>query len=440
MSRILVPLTAPYAMLQWRFYEAETMTDIRQSTAQYEDWLRAQLAGDVVKKDLERKHEKMRESPFAFLRATYWRWAETVLEICPDLADAPAVLAVGDIHLENFGTWRDADGRLVWGVNDFDEAAEMPYVLDLIRLATSALVARKGLGVTSDAICSAILQGYRDGLKAPQPVVLDRDRQWLRELVVVSEKKRAKFWKKIEKVKAERAPPRYRKALAAAMPEPRAALRKTARRIAGAGSLGRPRWIGIADWRGAPVVREAKALVPVGLGARARQGRRARSAAARSPMAATGRSTLGITSPTALSVRRLSPNNRKIEADDDLAHLLSPDMLHVMGADLAGVHLGTADNGDRHRARSCPPQTRVAQDRMRPRWQRPSKPSTPNGRQRKPRRPTSCCRESRYRDGVEPQALACCSFIASERALSSTPFTVSSRSTNSMTATGAESP
>ena len=54
------------------------------------------------------------------------------------------MLAVGDIHLENFGTWRDADGRLVWGVNDFDEAAEMPYALDLIRLATSALVARQG--------------------------------------------------------------------------------------------------------------------------------------------------------------------------------------------------------------------------------------------------------------------------------------------------------
>ena len=196
------------------------MTDIRQSTALYEDWLRAQLGRDVVETDLVQKHGKMRESPFAFLRATYWRWAETALEICPDAADAPPVLAVGDIHLENFGTWRDADGRLVWGVNDFDEAAEMPYVLDLIRLATSALVARKGLGATPEAICSAILQGYREGLKAPQPVVLDRDRQWLRELVVVSEKRRAKFWKKIEKVKAERAPPRYREALAAAMPEP----------------------------------------------------------------------------------------------------------------------------------------------------------------------------------------------------------------------------
>jgi hypothetical protein len=26
----------------------------------------------------------------------------------------PRVLGVGDIHLENFGTWRDAEGRMVW--------------------------------------------------------------------------------------------------------------------------------------------------------------------------------------------------------------------------------------------------------------------------------------------------------------------------------------
>ena len=83
----------------------------------------------------------MRDSAFAFLRATYWRWAETILEVCPDLANAPAVLAVGDTHLENFGTWHDGEGRLVWGVNDYDEAAEMPYILDLVRLATSATLA-----------------------------------------------------------------------------------------------------------------------------------------------------------------------------------------------------------------------------------------------------------------------------------------------------------
>ena len=31
-------------------------------------------------------------------------------------------LSVGDLHVENFGTWRDSEGRLIWGINDFDEA------------------------------------------------------------------------------------------------------------------------------------------------------------------------------------------------------------------------------------------------------------------------------------------------------------------------------
>ena len=102
------------------------------------------------------------------------------------------MLAVGDIHLENFGTWRDDDGRLVWGVNDFDEAAEMPYLLDLVRLATSALLARPSRARGGD-ICAAILEGYGKGLSDPRPFVLDEERAWLRELVVVPEQDRARF-------------------------------------------------------------------------------------------------------------------------------------------------------------------------------------------------------------------------------------------------------
>src|SRR5262245_32358222 len=60
-----------------------------------------------------------------------------------DLTDAPRLLAVGDLHVENFRTWRDAEGRLVWGVNDFDEVAEMPYAVDLVRLV-AALFSRNG--------------------------------------------------------------------------------------------------------------------------------------------------------------------------------------------------------------------------------------------------------------------------------------------------------
>src|SRR5215471_11387125 len=132
---------------------------ITESVRNYERWLASALGAELVRKDLRAKHEKMREGPFPFLRATYWRWAETILDICPQLKDAPPVLAVGDIHLENFGTWRDAESRLIWGVNDFDEAAVMPYALDLARLAASAILARRPGAGGSRRICAAIWEG-----------------------------------------------------------------------------------------------------------------------------------------------------------------------------------------------------------------------------------------------------------------------------------------
>jgi hypothetical protein len=48
-----------------------------------------------------------------------------------------------------------------------------------------------------------------------------------------------------------------------------------------------------------------------------------------------------------LLVRRLSPNNRKLEAEGGSIDLLTPDMLRTMGLELANVHLG---NGNRRGA------------------------------------------------------------------------------------------
>ena len=318
------------------------MLSIRRSTKSYEDWLAAQLRGDIVRADLRDKHKKMQKNPFAFLRATYWRWAETVLDVCPGLKTAPKVLAVGDIHLENFGTWRDVEGRLIWGVNDFDEAAEMPYALDLVRLATSTLLAHGKQGAPADAIARAILSGYRRGLEAPSAIVLDRKYRWLRKLLVVTVERRRDFWKKIESEKPVKAPPRYHKVLQASMPKPGLAL-STARRTAGAGSLGRPRWIALADWNGGKVVREAKAVVPsawyrahANADARIRCGDIA-AGRYRAPdpwySAADG-----------IVVRRLSPNNRKVEADDPAMQTVSERVLEAMGRELAAVHLGVTDH------------------------------------------------------------------------------------------------
>ncbi len=86
--------------------------NIVKATRRFEEWLRRRTA--VVEPDLRAKHKHMAEAAFPFLRATFYRWMQVWPEVCSDLAKAPKVLAVGDLHIENFGTWRDAEGRLIW--------------------------------------------------------------------------------------------------------------------------------------------------------------------------------------------------------------------------------------------------------------------------------------------------------------------------------------
>src|SRR5437660_51653 len=144
------------------------MSFVDDNTA-YEAWLAMQC--DVVIEDIKAKHRLMKHSAFMFLRATYFRWARQLPQICPELMNAPRVLCVGDLHLENFGTWRDADGRLVWGVNDFDEATRLPWTQDLVRLAAGVHLAVGGdiIGLGRRAAADAILEGYRAGMEAGGP-------------------------------------------------------------------------------------------------------------------------------------------------------------------------------------------------------------------------------------------------------------------------------
>ena len=112
------------------------LVSVVEATRSYERWVGRQVP--MVRADLAFKHEQMAVAPFPFLRATFYRWAQQWESCCGDLAAAPRVLAVGDLHTQNFGTWRDQEGRLIWGINDFDEAFPMAYTNDLVRLATSA--------------------------------------------------------------------------------------------------------------------------------------------------------------------------------------------------------------------------------------------------------------------------------------------------------------
>jgi hypothetical protein len=53
----------------------------------------------------------MRDSPFAFLRGTFYRWSHHFAAVPDEVRSAPSLLIVGDLHLENFGTWPDRDVR-----------------------------------------------------------------------------------------------------------------------------------------------------------------------------------------------------------------------------------------------------------------------------------------------------------------------------------------
>ncbi|MGH9387653.1 MAG: DUF2252 family protein [Vicinamibacterales bacterium] len=230
------------------------------ATRSYESWLSKQTA--VVKTDLREKHARMDKSPFEFLRATFYRWVQLWPTACPHHAEAPTILGVGDLHLENFGTWRDTEGRLMWGINDLDEAHPVAYTSDLVRLATSAvLAARRGeLQVSTRTACDAILEGYQDAIgRGGQPIVLAERRRWLRRIAIRQLRDPQTFWKEFTSAETTRGriP---REALRTLLPA-KVPYRVIARR-AGVGSLGRPRFVALTEWGGARIAREAKALIP----------------------------------------------------------------------------------------------------------------------------------------------------------------------------------
>ncbi|GGY13388.1 DUF2252 domain-containing protein [Streptomyces tanashiensis] len=87
------------------------------------------------------KFRKMAGSAFAFYRGTaslFYADLERETHGGPYLDEQTGRVWIhGDLHAENFGTYMDANGRLVFNVNDFDEAYVGPFTWDLKRLAAS---------------------------------------------------------------------------------------------------------------------------------------------------------------------------------------------------------------------------------------------------------------------------------------------------------------
>ena len=313
------------------------------ATASYEQWMRE--CTTVVSSDLALKHAQMRESAFLFLRGTFYRWAQMWPAICADLCRAPKVIAVGDLHVNSFGTWRDAEGRLCWGVDDFDEAYPLAYTNDLVRLAASLkiVIDAESLSIQFKDGCDAVLDGYRQSLRAGgNPIVLAEREPKLGRLGVDSFKPETGFWEKLNQLPSIRRPldRSARRALEKTLPDARMNY-KVVRRQAGMGSLGQERFAAIGMWEGGFVAREAKATLPSACswlhhdsGSRQSFYEQAITSAVRS------RDPFQVIDGSWL-IRRLSPDSNPIDIQTLPKHRDEQLLLYFMGAEAANVHLGS---------------------------------------------------------------------------------------------------
>jgi uncharacterized protein (DUF2252 family) len=223
------------------------------------------------------KYRKMRSSAFAFFRGSchlyYTRLPKDEVS-----KSAPLTWACGDLHLENFGSYK-ADDRLVYfDINDFDESALAPATWDLVRLLASMHMASKDLGLKrreTQALCSTALLAYVAALAGGKALWMERDRaqglvgdllgslrqrdraQFLDSRTLLKNKRRRL---RVDGVKTLPASPEQRQVVQTLMQD----FAKTqnnpgffhvldiARRVAGNGSLGLDRFVILVEGKGSP--------------------------------------------------------------------------------------------------------------------------------------------------------------------------------------------
>jgi hypothetical protein len=317
--------------------------NIQQATTSYERWMRSHIT--VIESGLKSKHEQMKSDLFMFLRGTFFRWTQLWPEICPDLNHAPKVISVGDLHVNSYGTWRDAEGRMAWGVDDFDDSYPLPYTSDLVRL-TASLKIVNDLGHLETKLksgCEIILESYRSALKSGgHPIVLAERESIMGRLGVESIDPPHDFWEKLNERPVVRGemPRDAMQVLEKALPS-NISNRKIVLRRAGLGSLGQQRFVAIAQWEGGCIAREAKAMVPSSCawhngdgGDRNPYYQQVITAAVRAhdPFQKTEGKWI---------IRRLSPDSNPVdiallpkERDEEV-------LLHAMGTEAANIHLGS---------------------------------------------------------------------------------------------------
>jgi hypothetical protein len=120
---------------------------------------------------------RLHDDPLAYFRFVNRPWIQRVCSVfADDLQVMPTVRLHGDAHVEQYAMTRDA-----WGLDDFDDSARGPAVVDIVRFLGSVDVAARQRGWPNrrDALFDRFFAAYRRGLRPPeheppQPAIVRR--------------------------------------------------------------------------------------------------------------------------------------------------------------------------------------------------------------------------------------------------------------------------
>lgn len=122
---------------------------------------------------LKEKYCKMSDSAFAFYRATnylFWNDFSEDERLKEFGNEKTKTWLLGDLHVDNFGTFDNDKGEIVFDLNDFDESVVADYQYDLWRMAASIVLVTRELNSLATEpekqaqIIDAFAESYLDTL------------------------------------------------------------------------------------------------------------------------------------------------------------------------------------------------------------------------------------------------------------------------------------
>src|ERR1700749_3808925 len=125
----------------------------------------------LVPKMVKLKYEAMAENLFRFYRGTCHLFYED-LAAATDFPAGPLGWICGDLHLENFGSYRGSNDQVYFDLNDFDEAILAPVTWEVVRLVTSIFVGFESLGIEqrrAEKMAKLYLKSYAATLATGKP-------------------------------------------------------------------------------------------------------------------------------------------------------------------------------------------------------------------------------------------------------------------------------